>query len=58
MSTEKSTATRPEVDRNLVAKAMQTHEGQQEFRVRVVENKRKKEMRRRRPKHRHQEFDY
>ena len=58
MSTEKSTTTRPEVDRNLVAKAMQTHEGQQEFRARVVEDKKKKEKRRRHPKHKGQDLDY
>jgi hypothetical protein len=44
-----STETRPQVDRNLVAKAMQTHEGQQEFRVQVEENKKKQY--KRKPKH-------
>jgi len=48
-----SNETRPQVDRNLVAKAMQTHEGQQEFRVRVEENKKKEY--KRKPKHRNQD---
>ena len=42
---------RAQVDRNLVAKAMQTHEGQKQFRPRVAKNK-KKEYKRKKKHHR------